>query len=277
VATAESPRSARLATGQDLGALAARALPLVILVALIALWEGVVRFFDVPLYLVPAPSLIAQEIVRRLPMLLNHTWVTTYETVLAFMLSIVVGVPIGVAIVSWRIVDRTAYPLLVGSQAVPKVAIAPLLTIWLGFGLAPKVLVGLSVAFFPIVVGTVVGLKSVSPEMIYLGRSMGLTPLAMFLKIGLPQALPSIMGGLRVAISLAVVGAIVGEFTGADRGLGYLLMIAIGQLDTRLMFSALFFLVTLGVVLFTLVAWAERFIIPWQAARGSQGLTQATM
>ncbi len=245
--------------------------------ALVAVWEAIVRLFNVPLYLIPAPSVVAAEMVRRGPSLVMHTWTTTYETLLAFVVSILVGVPIGMAIVAWKSVDNTAYPVLVASQAIPKVAVAPLLTIWLGFGLLPKILVGLSVAFFPVVIGTVVGLRSVPVESIYLGRSMGLGQLGMFFRIGLPYALPSIMGGLKVAISLAVVGAIVGEFTGADRGLGYLLTLSVGQLDTRLTFSALVLLVALGLTLFGIVAWVERLVTPWQRSNRIGDISRGTM
>ena len=252
-------------------------LPLAVIIGLVLLWEAVVRLFDVPLYLVPAPSVVAGEMARRWPSLMMHTWTTAYETVLAFVLSIAVGVPIGIAIVSSRWIDRTGYPLLVASQAIPKVAIAPLLTIWLGYGLTPKILVGLLVAFFPVVISTVVGLRSVPSDMLKLGRSMGLGPVGMFVRIGLPHALPSILGGLKVAIALSVVGAIVGEFTGADQGLGYLLLTSIGSLDTRLMFSALVLLVTLGVVLFVLVAGLERLLIPWHASQRENDLMRGSM
>lgn len=235
--------------------------PLVTTVVIVGVWEGAVRAFNIPIFLMPPPSAVAEEIVAHYSILFQHTLVTTNETILAFALSVAVGVPLGVSIAASKTVERIVYPLLVASQAIPKVAIAPLLTIWLGFGLEPKVLVGALVAVFPIVISTVVGLQSVTTEMTYLGRSMGLDPLRMFYKIGLPQALPSIMGGFKVAIALAVVGAIVGEFTGADRGLGYLLVRSVGLLDTRQMFAALVCLVTLGVVLFALVAWLETLLV----------------
>lgn len=243
---------------------AGAASPVITLAVLIALWEAAVWVWRVPIYLLPAPSQVAGVIADRYPSLFQHTWVTGYEVVLAFVLTIVIGIPIAVGIASSTWLERTIYPLLVGSQAVPKVAVAPLLTIWLGFGLTPKIVVAFLVAFFPVVISTVVGLKSVPPEMIYLGRSMGLNRARMFFKIGLPHASPAIMGGLKIAIALAVVGAIVGEFTGADQGLGYLLTRSMGLLDTRLTFAALTFLVVLGLILFALVSWAEALLIRWR-------------
>jgi NitT/TauT family transport system permease protein len=250
--------------------LVALAYPVGSLVGLLLLWEGAVWAFEVPLFLVPPPSLVLAETINKFPQLLSHTLATGYETVLAFLLSLAVGVPVAVSLVSSRPVERAAYPLLVASQAVPKVVIAPLLTIWFGFGLAPKVYIAFLIAFFPIVVSTVVGLKSVSPEMIHLGRSMGLSPLQMFLKVRLPHALPSMFGGMQVAIALSLVGAIVGEFTGANAGLGYLLIITIGTLETVLMFAGILASIVLGVVLFSIVGWIERWAIPWHASQRLQ-------
>ena len=241
--------------------------PLVTIAVLVVVWEAVVQAFEVPRYLVPAPSVVGDRIASQYESFAMHTWTTTYESVLAFVFSIVLGVPLGIAIVAWRAVDRTAYPVLVASQAIPKVAIAPLLTIWLGYGLTPKIVVGIAVAFFPVVIGTVVGLRSVPIESVHLGRSMGLGSIGMFFRIALPYALPSIMGGLKVAIALAVVGAIVGEFTGADRGLGYVLQTSAGLIDTPSTFAALALLVGLGVMLFGIVAWLERLVTPWHSAQ----------
>jgi NitT/TauT family transport system permease protein len=246
------------------------AYPLGSLVGLLLLWEAAVWFFEIPLFLVPPPSLVLGETIDKFPLLLSHTLTTGYETLLAFLLSVAVGVPVAVSLVSSRPIERAAYPLLVASQAIPKVAIAPLLTIWFGFGLAPKVYIAFLIAFFPIVVSTVVGLKSVPPELIHLGRSMGFNPMQMFLKIRLPHALPSMFGGMQVAIALSLVGAIVSEFTGASAGLGYLLIVTIGTLDTVFMFAAILASIVIGVVLFSSVVWIERWAIPWHASQRLQ-------
>ena len=240
--------------------------PVLTIVLLVVAWEAAVRLFHVPIYLMPAPSAVAERIAEKSEAFAMDTWTTTYESLLAFLFSILLGVPLGIAIVAWRAVDRTAYPVLVASQAIPKVAIAPLLTIWLGYGLTPKIVVGLTVAFFPVVISTVVGLRSVPVESIHLGRSMGLGSIGMFFRIALPYALPSIMGGLKVAIALAVVGAIVGEFTGSDRGLGHARQASAGLIDTPSTFAALTLLVLVGVVLFGVVAWLERIVTPWHSA-----------
>src|ERR1700716_2826900 len=232
--------------------------PIAVVIAMLALWEAATRVFAIPLFLLPPPSAIALSMQANASLLLTNGWVTTVEIVLGFLLSIVVGIPLALAIFMWPAFSRSVLPLLVSSQAMPKVAIAPLMLVWFGFGLIPKVLIAFLIAFFPIVISTVVGLASIEPEKIHLARSMGLGSAATFFKIRLPSALPSIFGGLKISIALAVVGAVVGEFVGGDAGLGYLLMVANGSLDTPLLFGGIVCLTVLGVVLFGLVELAER-------------------
>lgn len=243
--------------------LSASAYPVASLLLCVLAWDLSVRFLSLPAYLIPSPAAVGKVMVERFSYLMGHTWVTTLETLLGFFFSIVIGVPLALAIVSSRVVEKSIYPILVLSQAVPKVALAPLLLVWLGFGMNTKVVVAVLIAFFPIVISMVVGLRSVPQEMIDLGRSMGLGSGQMFVKIRLPYALPSLFGGLKVAITLAVVGAVVGEFVGADRGLGYVILLASGQLHMAVMFAAIVLLVIVGVTLFAIVQWVERAVLPW--------------
>jgi NitT/TauT family transport system permease protein len=245
--------------------------PILVLLAALMLWEVGVRVFKVPAYILPPPSQIAAVIQEKLPLLVKHGWVSTTEIVLGFLLSVLVGIPLALATCLWPAFARSVYPLLVSSQAVPKMAVAPLFIVWFGFGLMPKVLIAFLIAFFPIVINTVVGLAAIEPEKIYLARSMGLSGTATFFKIRLPNALPSIFGGLKIAITLAVVGAVVGEFVGGDAGLGYLLMSANGSMDTPLLFAGLVGLTLIGVVLFMAIEIAERFAIPWHASTRNTG------
>jgi NitT/TauT family transport system permease protein len=235
-------------------------------VGTLAVWEASTRIFSVPSYLLPAPTEIIVSLGQHAALLLKHGWVTTIEIVLGFLLSIVVGLPLAFAIFMWPAFSRSVLPLLVSSQAMPKVAVAPLLLVWFGFGLLPKVLIAFLIAFFPVVISTAVGLATIEPEKIHLARSMGLSATATFFKIRLPSALPSIFGGLKISITLAVVGAVVGEFVGGDAGLGYLLMVANGNMDTPLLFAGLLALTVQGVVFFFLVELAERLAIPRQVA-----------
>jgi NitT/TauT family transport system permease protein len=245
--------------------------PIVVILAVLLLWEAGARVFKIPPYILPPPSQIAAVMQEKMPLLLKHGWVSTTEIVLGFLLSMAVGIPLALATFLWPAFARSVYPLLVSSQAVPKMAVAPLFIVWFGFGLMPKVLIAFLIAFFPIVINTVVGLAAIEPEKIYLARSMGLSGTATFFKIRLPNALPSIFGGLKIAITLAVVGAVVGEFVGGDAGLGYLLMSANGSMDTPLLFAGLVGLTLIGIVLFMVIEVAERFAIPWHASTRNTG------
>jgi NitT/TauT family transport system permease protein len=187
--------------------------------------------------------------------------VTTLEIVLGFALSIAVGIPLALMIFLWPPFARAVLPLLISSQAMPKVAVAPLLLVWFGFGLVPKVLIAFLIAFFPVVINTAVGLAAIEPEKIHLARSMGLGAWDTFFKIRLPDALPAIFAGLKISITLAVVGAVVGEFVGGDAGLGYLLMVANGSMDTQLLFAGIVCLTILGVALYLVVELIERLAI----------------
>ncbi len=245
--------------------------PVLVVLAALVLWEAGTRVIGVPAYILPPPSQIAAVMVEKMPLLLRHGWVSTTEIVLGFLLSVAVGVPLALATFLWPPFARSVYPLLVATQAVPKLAVAPLFIVWFGFGIMPKVFIVFLIAFFPIVINTVVGLAAIEPEKIHLARSMGLSGAATFFKIRLPNALPSIFGGLKIAITLAVVGAVVGEFVGGEAGLGYLLMSANGSMDTPLLFAGLVGLTLIGIVLFMLIEIAERFAIPWHTSTRNAG------
>jgi NitT/TauT family transport system permease protein len=238
------------------------AYPIGVTVALIALWQGAAMLFSFPTYLLPAPSAILHAMGANSGVLIKESVATTVEIVLGFALSVAVGIPLALAIYLWRPFARSVYPLLVSSQAVPKVAVAPLFLVWFGFGLLPKVLIAFLIAFFPVVINTAMGLGALEREKIYLAQSMGMGPFATFFKIQLPNALPSIFAGLKISITLAVVGAVVGEFVGGQGGLGYLLLIANGNMDTALLFAGIVALTVLGVVLFLLIGVVERLVLP---------------
>ncbi|MCC7047467.1 MAG: ABC transporter permease [Alphaproteobacteria bacterium] len=240
--------------------------PLLTVAAGVLLWHVVVRAFAIPDYLIPAPEAVAENLAANWPFLWHHTLITTLETLGGFALSVIVGIPLAMVIVWSPKIDQALTPLLVLSQTFPKVAVAPLFIIWFGFGIQTKILVSFLIAFFPVVVATVAGMRAVEPEMVELVRSMRASPLQVFFRLRMPAALPSIFAGMRVAIAFAVVGAVVGEWVGADRGLGYLLLRANANLDTRLLFSILVMLTFVGVFLYYLVVWCERLAIPWHVS-----------
>lgn len=244
--------------------------PIATLVVVLALWQVVVVTFGVPEYLLPTPSGIATAMAAQWKYLALHTWITLYEILCGFALAVAVAMPLAMLIVYSSAFERSVYPLLVASQSVPKIAIAPLLIFWAGIGVFPKVLVAFAISFFPIVIDTVVGLRSVEPEMLHLARSMGAGERKIFVKIRVPSALPNIFAGFKVAVTLAVVGAIVGEFIQADQGLGYVLQQATGTLNTRLGFAAILTLALLGIALFLAVEVVEHYLTPWSVARRSE-------
>jgi len=240
--------------------------PLVFILGAAALWEVLVRALHIPKWLLPALSVVLLRIGSDAHFLGTHAAYTLYVILSGFLLAIAVGVPMALIISSWRFAEKAVYPLLVFSQTVPKIAIAPLFAIWLGMTSLPHILITLLISFFPIVIDTVAGLKSLPLEMIHLSRSMGTTRWQMFRKIRLPFALPFLFAGLKVAITLAVVGAIVGEWVGSEKGLGYVLLLANGQLDTALAFSAIIVLTFMGMGLFFIVWILEKLLISWHVS-----------
>jgi len=185
-------------------------------------------------------------------------------TLIGFLLSVFGGVLIGAIVVSSRFCERFVYPMVVALNSVPKVAIAPLFVIWLGTGAEPKVAIAFLIAVFAVIVDTIHGLRSVPPDVADLGRVLRGRWYDVFFKIRLPSAMPSIIAGMKVAVSLALVGAIVGEFVSSQRGLGYVIMSAQGMFDTPRVFAALFFLALLGMLLYGALVWFERLAMPWR-------------
>jgi NitT/TauT family transport system permease protein len=241
--------------------------PMWLLLMLIVLWDLAIRLFKVPPYLIPTPWSVARQLVVEWPMLWRETLPTLYATLGGFALSALIGVPIAMWIAYSRVVESFVYPLLVFSQSIPKVAIAPLFVVWFGFGIVPKVIAAFLLGFFPVVVSTVQGFKSVEGDVIDLARSMGANPFKVFLKFRLPTALPSIFSGLKVSVTLAVVGAVVGEFVGSNSGIGYVLQKANGTFDLPLMFAALVILSLVGVLLFLVIELIERWLLPWHVSQ----------
>lgn len=246
------------------------AYPTAIFVVVIAIWESASRANLVASYLLPAPSEIVVRLVEARSSLLAHTLVTAVEIVLSFLAALVVGVVLAIGVVYVRPLERAVYPWIIATQVIPKVAIAPLFIVWFGFGLAPKVIIGFLIAFFPILIDTVIGLRSVEAESVFLLQSMGAGRWQSFLRLRLPNAAPNIFAGMKVAITLATVGAIVAEFVGANEGLGYVLLFANGIIDTKLLFAALTMISLLALVLYLIVSVLEHIIIRWHVSTRSE-------
>jgi NitT/TauT family transport system permease protein len=241
--------------------------PALAFIGLVILWELAVDFFAIRELFLPPPSKVWAAILKSGSILLRHGLVTLNETLLGFALGVVVGIPLAIGIVYSRFLQNTIYPLIVGAQSIPKAAIAPLFLIWIGYGLASKVLVAFSITFFPVVVATATGLNAVEPEMMDLIRSLSATPLQIFRMIRLPNALPFIFTGFKVSISLAVIGAVVGEFVGSNNGLGYLILVATSELNTSLVIASVVLLSIMGIGLFSIVSVLEKILFPWYTTR----------
>jgi NitT/TauT family transport system permease protein len=238
----------------------------------LAMWEAAVRYFAVPVYLLPAPSVIARKLVVSYPLFLEATMHSVVAIIVGFGVAVLVGIPAATLMIYSEWFRRSVYPILLTAQVLPKVALAPLFIVWFGFGLLPKVLMTFLISFFPIVIDSLTGLNSVRPESLMLIRSMGGTRWQSFWKVRLPGALPSIFGGFKVAITFAVVGTIVAEFVGSDNGLGYILVLARGNLDTVTVFAAILWLIVIGFLFYFAVEMAEWFCIRGRAAGRSQEL-----
>jgi len=238
-----------------------------LLVAIFVAWEAGVRAFKVKPIILPPPSAVFADLLAAPAWYLGHAWYTLLVTLAGFALSVLIGVLLAVLIVESRLLEKSIYGLIVGLNSVPKVAVAPLFVIWLGTGAAPKIAIGFLIAVFAIVIDGVLGLKSVPPDILDLARSLRGGRLATLWRIRFPCALPSLFAGMKVAISLALVGAIVGEFVSSQRGLGYVILSAQGMFDTARVFAAILVLAVMGVALFWLIAWLERLAIPWHASQ----------
>lgn len=238
-----------------------------VLALTVVLWElGVWMFKPSPMIL-PAPSAILAAFLETPGIFLRHLGFTLGMTCLGFALAVILGVLLAALIVYSPFVERTIYTLLVALNSIPKVALAPLFVIWMGTGTEPKIAIALMLAIFPIVIDMVLGLRSVDPDMLNLARVSKASPLSVLLKIRFPCALPSLFAGMKVAISFALVGAIVGEFVAGSRGLGFQILVAQGQFDTVRVFVSLVLLGIVGTVLFFLVDHLERLALPWHVSQ----------
>ncbi|WP_370588630.1 ABC transporter permease [Pseudonocardia sp. C8] len=263
-ATPDGERRTRPGTtaGARLGTAARRWLPSgVLLGLLVVLWQVASSTGLVEEYVLPGPLTVAESMVVDADQYWEASVPTLGAITLGFGLSVLIALPIAIGMVYSRIVERALYPLLVLSQVVPKVAIAPLFIIWFGFGDPPKILMVVLISFFPLVIDAAVGFHAARPESLMLVRSMGASRWQAFWKIRFPWALPSIFAGAKVAITLAVVGAVVAEFVGADRGLGVLITQARGNLDTVTVFAGIGYLSILGLALFAVVGLLERLLV----------------
>lgn len=245
-------------------------LPIIALVALIVVWEGAVLLFKIPVFMLPSPRAIWTAYSAQGAIVLSHTFATFKTVVLGFLLSALVSLPLAVAIASSTAVANTVYPLLVLTQSIPKVALAPILVVMLGAGEAPRVVIAFLVAFFPLATSLSTGLMVTPPELVELGRAYNATRLQELWRIRFPHAIPFIFNGVKLAVTYSVIGAVVGEFVAAESGLGYQIMAATAFFNTPVAFGALIMLAFMGIMLFQSVVITERIFFPWSASSGRE-------
>ena len=231
--------------------------------ALVATWQVSIYIFSIPPYLLPGPYLIIKELFSNSHLLWEHAWVTIYETFLGLGLAVIVAIPISVVVVWSKPIEKTVVPIMVFFQTIPKVAIAPLIMIWFGYGYYSIIFISFLLAYFPIAIQMIAGLQDVEPELLNLVKSMSATPLQSFIKIRIPNSLPYFFSGLKLGVLLAWSGAIMGEFMGSMKGLGFLVIYAGERSNTKLVFADLVILLVLGKVYFSLVEWIEQYVISW--------------
>jgi NitT/TauT family transport system permease protein len=249
---------------------------LLVFAALFLLWEFAVHLFGIKEYLLPPPSKVWTEFLKRYAIVMPSAWVTLQEIVAGYLLAIVVSIPLALAVAYSRFMEQAVYPVIVFLQIIPKIAIAPLFIIWFGFGFTPKLLLVFLLSFFPIVVSSLAGFKSADRDVMDFARTTGASSWRLFFKIRLPQALPQIFTGLKVGAALAATAAVVAEFVASDKGLGYLLLQYNGNIDTPMVFATIVLLSLLGLAVYYVVEIIERLAIPWHVSQ-QQTVADATM
>jgi NitT/TauT family transport system permease protein len=232
-------------------------------VALAVAWQLASTYLDIREYLLPSPIAVWRALFGDEIPWSRHIWVTGVEILGAFLLSGVAGVLLGLAIAWSNAISRTLTPFLVFVNTLPKVAVAPLFLVWMGYGIVPNMLIGALIGFFPVVINTAVGLTQIDQDLIDLGRVFNAPKWKVFAKIRVPNAYPYILSALKITATAAVVGAIVGEFVASQRGLGYVIITSQSSMNTPVAFAALILISILGLLLFGIVAWLSRVLAPW--------------
>ena len=231
--------------------------------AIFLIWEAACRTFNIDPFILPPPSAAFAAIAEHRVALLRHSFVTLWTTLVGFALAVVFGIVLGV-IVGWsRTIYRGLYPVMIGFNSIPKVAVVPILIMWFGIGEIPAILTAFLISFFPIVVNVATGLATMEPELEDVLRALGANKLDIMLKVGIPRTQPYLFGSLKVAITLAVVGTIVSETVGANAGLGYLIALAGSNFQMPLVFAALLVLAGMGIAMYAVFAWIETYFTGW--------------
>src|ERR1700722_16416232 len=247
------------------------AMPWLFVAGLLLIWQLACVGFSIPNFTLPRPSVVGEAFVPQFNPIMENSWDTLVRTVIGFVLAVVLGALLGIAIGSSRLVYRGLYPVLIGFNSVPKVAVVPVFVIWFGTGTVPAILTAFLVSFFPIAVNVATGLATVEPELLDVLRSLGARKRQILIKIGLPRSLPYFFASLKIAITLAFVGTIISETVASSSGIGYLMMAATANFDTPLVFAGLFVIAALGIIMYAIFAVVEQRMTFW--AKRGEGLS----
>ncbi|WP_306030705.1 ABC transporter permease [Stappia sp. MMSF_3263] len=247
-----------------------KAAPWLWTIGLFVVWEAAVEMFDIAVFILPAPTDIWAAIVKYWPVIWKDSLQTLFTTTLGFLLAVVGGLALGLAIGWSRAVYAGLYPLMVGFNSIPKVAVVPILVIWFGIGTVPAVLTAFLIAFFPIVVNVATGLATIEPEMEDVLRALGAKKMDIMLKVGIPRSMPYFFGSLKVAITLAFVGSVISETVAANAGIGHMMLAAQSQFNVPLVWAGLVALAVLGIVMYAMMAWLEMRMTGWAHRSGRQ-------
>ena len=262
------PRPAKTRrTARKLRRVAWNLLPPLTFLAIVGIWAGIIPIFKIPAYLLPGPASVFERVVSDAPMLWTHSKVTLSEILLGFALTVVTAIPLGLLIALSPLAKQIGYPPLMLMQLVPKIAVAPLFLVWLGFGMESKVLLTVLMTFFPLLLASISGFQILDTRLLYLTRSMGATRWQTFRYLRFPAALPVIFSGIKTSATIAATAAIVAEFVGANKGLGYVLLRGTSTMDIELTFAVLVVLTVIGIAINYVVEFSEWAMTPWQRAR----------
>lgn len=249
--------------GQSLKRLSWMSLPVLTFILIIFVWWLAVEMFDIPRYLLPSPTTVIPEIIDQAEPLARNGWITLQEIFIGFGLTVITAVPAGLLIALSPLAKQSLYPILVFLQLIPKIAIAPLFIVWVGYGMSSKVLLTILMTFFPLLLAAIAGFQILDQRLLYLTRSMGASGWQTFRYLRFPAALPVIFSGLKTSATIAATAAVVAEFVGANEGLGFYLLQATGTLDTPLIFAILLILTFIGLALNYAIELIEFLIAPW--------------
>jgi NitT/TauT family transport system permease protein len=244
-------------------------LPPLTFIVIVAMWAAAVPIFKIPAYLLPGPGSVFSRVVTDAPMLWNHSVVTLTEILLGFGLTVLTAIPLGLVIALSPLAKQIGYPPLMLMQLVPKIAVAPLFLVWLGFGIESKVLLTVLMTFFPLLLASISGFQILDTRFLYLTQSMGATRWQTFRYLRFPAALPVIFSGVKTSATIAATAAIVAEFVGANRGLGFVLLRGTGTMDLELVFAVLVVLTVIGIAINYIVEFSEWAMTPWQRAKNN--------